>query len=412
MGPGCLAVFFSIFLCVGAGLLYFMVYRGYMEFRAAQSWPEVPCEVVESRLRTHHDDDGTTYSPQITYKYTWEGLEYRSDRYQISQYSSSFRKAHQKIVDAHPRGHRTVCFVNPEDPSMAILDRSQAPGLLIGLLIGGVFTLIGAGGVVGCLIFMSRRKRVEPSTHVSPAEAAMGFTPSIESSRLTGGAAFSPAGTIPASDNTSRDSGPVVLAPKQTRLMTLLIGGGLALFWNGIVSVFVGIAIYSWLDGEPQWCLSIFLIPFVVIGLALLGFVLYTFLTLFNPVPQITLRKSSLRLGETLSVEWQFRGGTSRISKLTISLVGEEVASYRQGTSTATDRNKFFHQALVETSLPADIAAGSAELVIPLNSMHSWKAPNNQVEWHVEVHGDIPFFPDIKDTFPLTIHPAELWEDA
>src|SRR5262249_39585317 len=40
----------------------------------------------------------------------------------------------------------------------------------------------------------------------------------------------------------------------------------LALFWNGIVSIFVVLAVSDFLHGKPDWCMTIFVSVFVLIG--------------------------------------------------------------------------------------------------------------------------------------------------
>jgi hypothetical protein len=37
--------------------------------------------------------------------------------------------------------------------------------------------------------------------------------------------------------------------------------------------------------------------------------------------------------------------------------------------------------------------------------MHSFKADNNQIIWSLTVHGDIPRWPDIKDSFEIVVPP-------
>jgi hypothetical protein len=68
-----------------------------------------------------------------------------------------------------------------------------------------------------------------------------------------------------------------------------------ALFWNGIVSVFLWQVVASWRQGQPNGCLTAFLIPFVLVGLGLIYAVGRQFLVLFNPRPHITLTPACSR---------------------------------------------------------------------------------------------------------------------
>ena len=48
--------------------------------RASVEWPTVPGRIVTSEVDSHTDDEGqTSYSSDIEYVYTVEGIEYQSD---------------------------------------------------------------------------------------------------------------------------------------------------------------------------------------------------------------------------------------------------------------------------------------------------------------------------------------------
>ena len=66
--------------------------------------------------------------------------------------------------------------------------------------------------------------------------------------------------------------GHVTLTSTHTPVRMVLLGLFFTLFWNGIVSIFVYNVVKSYLDGRPEICLTIFLIPFVLIGLGLILF--------------------------------------------------------------------------------------------------------------------------------------------
>jgi hypothetical protein len=43
--------------------------------------------------------------------------------------------------------------------------------------------------------------------------------------------------------------------------------------------------------------------------------------------------------------------------------------------------------------------------------MHTFLGTNNQITWHLVVHGDIPLWPDVSVAFPLTVYPIPLDDD-
>jgi hypothetical protein len=90
---------------------------------------------------------------------------------------------------------------------------------------------------------------------------------------------------------------------------------------------------------------------------------------------------------------------------LTITLEGQEEATYRRGTDTHTDTEVFASLPLVETRNDWEIPRGSAEVVIPDDTMHSLEADNNKIVWLLKIAGDIPRWPDVDESLPLTVRP-------
>jgi hypothetical protein len=149
----------------------------------------------------------------------------------------------------------------------------------------------------------------------------------------------------------------------------------------------------------------IFLIPFVLVGLALIVGVVHTFLASFNPRPTIVISPSAPRLGTRLMIDWSLSGKTGRMNNLRIILEGHERATYRRGTDTYTDRDVFASLDLVDTSMEWEIPKGSADVEIPEDTMHSFSSSNNAVVWSMHVHGDISRWPDVDETFDVEIRP-------
>jgi len=185
----------------------------------------------------------------------------------------------------------------------------------------------------------------------------------------------------------------------------LLIALAICVFWNGIVSLFLSDVIRGWQKGRPDWFLTIFLIPFELIGLGLLIAVLYNFLRLFNPRVKLIVSSSAVPLGAAIEVAWVLFGRSGRVRRLRIWLEGREEARYRRGTSTYTDRKTFAEVEVAVLEDPAEMAAGKARLEVPADSMHTFKADNNKILWVLRAQGDIAFWPDVSEEFELTVMP-------
>jgi hypothetical protein len=190
---------------------------------------------------------------------------------------------------------------------------------------------------------------------------------------------------------------------RATRFLGMVLG---AAFWNGIVCVFLWHLASEWRSGHVPWFLTLFLTPFVLVGIGLLFAVVHALGAIFNPRPVVTLEPGQPRLGQPLTISWQIPSGGGRLGNLRLVLRGEEVATYRRGTTTATDR-AIFHEAVVfEATMPEIMTMGRASITLPANLMPSWQANNNRIEWTLHVEGDIHRWPDLADSHVLTIHPA------
>ena len=130
-----------------------------------------------------------------------------------------------------------------------------------------------------------------------------------------------------------------------------------ALFWNGIVSVFLGVLFQSGKSGHFQWFLGLFLVPFVLIGLGMIGAVGYFFLSIFNPRPRVTVIPGVPHLGDSIRLQWELSGRTEVLKDLRLSVTGREEATYSRGTRSSTDRNVFADIEVTRLSSPMRCSA-------------------------------------------------------
>jgi len=370
------AVFFALFLLIGAGVGWAIFVGPLLRIVASRAWIAVPCEVVSSRVKTHSSDDGSTYSVEVVYRYVYQGRTYRSNRRQFMTGSSSGYGAKAEAVRRLGPGTQLTCYVDPQEPAEAVLNREPTAGLWFGL-IPLVFVLVGAGGV-----WHSLRQK--------PVLANGMFT--------TGQTTFQPATGL-------SGEGPQALQPAvspKAKLIGVLL---VAAFWNGIVSVFLYNLFSEARHGDFSWFLALFLVPFVLVGLGLIGGVVYQCMALFNPSLRLTLRSGMARPGDTLDLSWELSGRAEVLRRLQITLEGREEAIYRRGTDTRTDKEVFATLQIVDTADTIAMHSGAAKLTVPPGAMHSFKAKNNKIVWVLKVHGDIPRWPDIKDEYPFTVAP-------
>jgi len=367
-----------VFTAVGGGLSIFLLFVPLARLAVAATWIETPAIVVGSTIRSWSTDDGTAYRADILYEYRAEGRTWRSNRRSFFPVGSGDYDDQQAVTDRYPEGTALVCFVDPDDPSRSVLDRRPSPVYLIGLF-PLVFLLVGAGLTVHTLR-SGRSATGPPRTSRGSGDRESGFAaePGDEERALE-----------PAAGPIAKVVGMVLVAA----------------FWNGIVSVFLWQVVKSFRGGNPEWFLTIFMVPFVLVGLGLIVGIFYTALAAFNPRPKLRIFPASPRLGTRLRIDWEFTGRAARINRLKIALEGHERASYRRGTDTHTDRDVFACIELIDITSDWQIARGSTEVEIPEDTMHSFASGNNAVVWSLNVHGDIARWPDVMESFEIDVRP-------
>ena len=373
-----LAAYTLLIVLAGVGC-YFLIVRPATSFFRAKSWRETPCTIVSSSVQENQGDDQPTYRVNVVFRYSVNGHAYESNRYELVPVSTSFYQQKAEIVQGLRPGVSATCFVDPEAPSQSVL-RRDFPAIIYFGLIPIVFVV---GGLIGIAITL----RKPP------------LTPALGSSR-------NPLGnTHPTSAQSPLPMGATVLTPKSTPTKRLIFAVCFTLFWDAVVSIFVWHAYHSWKAGHVEWLLTLFLIPFVLVGIGGIVSIPYLALSFANPKPAITVNPGAVVLGGEIAVSWRFEGKASRIQRLRIFLQGCEQAVYTRGTDTTTDRSVFASIDLLDTQQSIEIESGTRRLSVPADAMHSFRSRHNSVIWSICVKGQIPHWPDVNDEFEITVLP-------
>ena len=365
LGGRALVPFFGLFLVVGLVAFWAIGVRPTLGVIRARQWVETPCVVVASAVRAHHGDDSTTYSADILYEYRAGGRTLRANRLDFLGGSSGGVEAKREIVNRYRPGTRTVCYVNPDDPSDAVLSRNFRPAFLVGLA-PLAFVLAGGWGVVWSL----RRARAR-SAILAPRE------------------------------------GQAVLRPRQGPLAKFAGVVFAALFWNGIVSVFLYQVWQGWHRGRPDVFLTLFMVPFVLVGLGLVAGVGYSLLAALNPRLTLRLDGRGVSPGEDVGVDWRFSGSAGRIRDLRIWLEGRE--EVEPGGDGSAKRVHVFATvpAAVQPAPGSAIGSGRSTVRVPPEAVPSFDGGRHRIVWEIKVHGDIPHWPDVDEAYPLTVLPGK-----
>ncbi|ADE53969.1 DUF3592 domain-containing protein [Coraliomargarita akajimensis] len=339
----------------------------------SKDWPQVECRVVSSDVGKHRSDDGYTYSIDITFSYQYEGQSYTGGSYNFNKTNSSGRDGKAKVVRQFPKGSTHDCWVNPEDPTVAVLNRSIPSIVFIMIPFTSIFMCVGLGCMLGGLGLFPKKWNKFKSRHQPVATESIG------------------------SDT---------LKPRHSGGMKVIGVVLIACFWNGITSVFVTIVVKSHLEGSPEWFLTFFIIPFVLVGILLIFGVFNALLGLSNPSFTLQLSEAQPCLGQGLRVSWSASKPLHKVQQLTLTLVGMETATYRRGSNSTTDTCCFYKEVLLDTDQASQHELGELDIEIPAQLMHSFNGGNNAIKWEFQIEGTIQTWPDIEQTFPLTVRPV------
>ncbi len=368
-----LLIFGCMFFGMGALFCWMMGLNPLLKSLGSKDWVETKCEILSSAVKTHDSSDGDTYSIEISFSYEVNGQAYVSNTYNFDDSSSSGRSGKAKVVSQYPKGSQQICWVDPDNPRSAVISRDIPRIVFIIIPFTSIFMLIGMGALLGAIGLLPKRWKLGVGNQHQPVS--------------------------------TQSSGTQVLKPSSSGIGKVIGTTFAAIFWNGITGVFVTIAVQSHLSGNPEWFLTVFIIPFVLIGIGLIFAIFHSLLALANPKLELTLSEASPRLGEPVQLEWNANKPLHRLRTLTIQITGQEAATYRRGTDSVTDRSIFHQEVLLELDQPASQQRGILKLSLPIDSMHSFDSGNNQIEWQLEVEGEIPRYPDIKDQYPITVRP-------
>lgn len=357
-------VFAGFAIFVGAAFL-----RDHRADQAMLAWEAVPCTIVKSSIETVGEG---RYSFSAEYTYERDGRSHAGRRYRRGSDQYTFDKVAEKapLLKRYPVGIVTTCYVNPDNPSEAVLTRDD--GSFPWPMLFFLFV------VAGCAVFV--------------AGARMG--------RTTGPAKANGC----ARDSSSPMRGTPISKANRGRVVGTVV---FALVWNGIVSVFVYQAWFTVKAGRPEWMLIVFLVPFVVIGLGSLVGVAAEILRLFNPRIEFVSESGSFYLGKPLRLRYRTHGAVHRIARLRVSLHGVEKASYSQGKSQSTAEHEFHGAVLLETSDSREMMQGRLEAELPADAMHSFQSDHAAIEWRLKVEGTVAQWPDIQDELRLHVQPSE-----
>ncbi|MFH1814216.1 MAG: DUF3592 domain-containing protein [Pseudomonadota bacterium] len=114
--------FFGIALVIGGIPLALKSHSRIRRYQRAQHWPKVRATIVKSAVTEATDGDGTSFRPELSFRYSVAGSEYSSTEHTEGLPFPSTEEAARRMVNSLPVGSSVDVAVCPTDPKCAVLD--------------------------------------------------------------------------------------------------------------------------------------------------------------------------------------------------------------------------------------------------------------------------------------------------
>jgi len=182
------------------------------------------------------------------------------------------------------------------------------------------------------------------------------------------------------------------------------------LLWNSLAIGLLVVALKSHIAGQPDWLLSLLVVPFVAVGAWSIRYFLrqLTWVTAVGP-SIVEISEHALRPGTKAQVFFS-QTGHRQLQRLQLDLVCEEEANYHQGTDIRTELCVVSRTALVHRDdVRVDVGEPfecEAELQVPDHAMHSFQSGHNRVRWKLVVRAEVEGLPAYVQSFPVIVYPA------
>lgn len=253
--PGCVALFGLPFLVGGLFCLWSMTLYPALEWWQARSWVEADAVIEKAWLKVTRGSEHDSYEVAVDFRYRYRGMAHAGSRHSFVSSSTNIGATGMtQTVERLKPGQKVSCWVNPDDPHQAVIDRSLPEQTLMGLFFSTPFLVMGVAGVGSlALPFLRQWFATRRRTQLTALVAA-GWLPDWV--------------LRPFGDDGDAHANDVALAIAADERLPLAVGVTfLNLFWNGIVAVFVYAEVAGLLEGDGgDGLLALFLIPFIVIG--------------------------------------------------------------------------------------------------------------------------------------------------
>lgn len=117
-------------VAIGSGFAWYL-WASYQKAKAMHAWIETPATVVLSEVQDWKSTEYTIveFKPVVRYRYEFEGEIYESDQFKIADGPTGDPEKANQRIEPYPVGSTVTAYVNPDEPTTAVLKRNTRAGL-------------------------------------------------------------------------------------------------------------------------------------------------------------------------------------------------------------------------------------------------------------------------------------------
>jgi hypothetical protein len=288
-----------------------------------------------------------------------------------------------------------------ETPRLPII--TEGNGLWLAIIVLSSLISIGIGGLVWTMLRVS----TSAERRSALAQKAADLKPDT--------VALPPARdypTVPRNENLVNSPGthlkyrlPQLSKPTYGLLALLLF----SLMWNGLLAVFVVVVTNSFFKGEPAWLLLVltFLLAAVAARITQ-NFLHAAKMLICEGSTSVEISDLPLYPAQRYDVSL-VQSGRFPLNAVRLLLVCEENATYREGTNVRFETQRVLEQLVLEEesiiNSGDDDYVQQAEMILPENAMHSFRAASNNIQWKLIVQGSVVDGRMFEREFPVVVYP-------
>lgn len=320
----------------------------------------------------------------------------------------------QKLLESFKIGGKYICWYDPHNPQKAVLFYNWSWTNVTILIVPISLFLLGLGPLIHLYLYRTGHSQ-EKVAHLSGSfqnasqDNQEELSPGEASDKKSEGAQA----PVSPSIRNIIDSPGVKMKYRLPLSNSPILGLGVILLlciaWGVLCIACVSVALGGFLDRRPDWVLTGFILPFVLIWIGLF-FYFFRNLQLATSISPtlMEINDAPLHLGQTTKALLIQMGG-HYIFKLDVDLVCEEEAVFSYVTDIRSEKMVVYRSNLVSEKdfniVLDEQFEKSFEITIPQDAMHSFDSPHNRIVWRLEVNGEAENHPPFTRSFLLVVNP-------